>query len=519
MAKIDKLIVTNLGALGAKYGSTGRTTILRAVRRLIVADQARGVATALIGLDDARRLHAYGARAVTSPTDPRSNKAAIDALFHAVGPDYLMILGAIDVVPHQNLRNPVYDPNDDPDRFAYGDLPYACEAPYSQSIGDFRGPTRVVGRLPDVTGGTDPRYLTGLLGRAARWRQRARADYEAYLGITASVWSKSTALSLTNIFGNATDLQSVPPAPAPNWPPRLLGRRSHFINCHGADGEPFYYGQRGQSYPTAHAAAWIDRRVTEGTVIAAECCYGAELYDPQKAATAKGQTSICNTYLGSGAYGMFGSSTIAYGPSSGNGSADLICQYFLELVLEGASLGRAALEARQWFAQSTTVLDPTDLKTLGQFSLMGDPSIHPVVKEQPALTRGKVYRRVFPTAAEMPTGRSLRRERLLKTGLAIAASVSTARPAPGRRTAGTVKKVLEAAGRESGLRKLTWGSFSIHDPGRRLLGKAKARVSQPTAIHVAKGRPVRGPRCQYPVVLVATVDRGTIVRLRRLHGK
>jgi len=518
MAKIDKLIVTNLGALGAKYGTAGRASILRAVRRLVAADLARGVVTALVGLDDARRMRSYGGKAVTDPTDPRANKQAVDALFGAIGPDYFMILGAVDVVPHQNLRNPVYDPNDDPDRYAYGDLPYACEAPFSQSIADFRGPTRVVGRLPDIAGGTDARYLTALLARAARWRQRPRADYEDHLGITAAVWSKSTALSLQNVFGSSADLQPVPPAAAPKWPPRLLGRRSHFINCHGADAEPFYYGQRGQTYPTAHAAAWIDGRVTEGTVIAAECCYGAQLYDPTTP-TAQGQPSICNTYLRSGAYGMFGSSTIAYGPSAGNGSADLICQYFLELVLSGASLGRAALEARQWFAQSTTVLDPTDLKTLGQFSLMGDPSIHPVAKEQPALTHTKVYRRTFPTADGMPGGRELRRERLLKTGLAIAQSVSAARPAPGRRAAGTVKKVLEAAGRESGLRKLTWCSFTVHDPGRRLLGAARARVSQPTAIHIAKGKPARGPRCHWPVVLVATVGKGRIVRLRRLHGK
>ena len=33
------------------------------------------------------------------------------------------------------------------------------------------------------------------------------------------------------------------------------------------------------------------------------------------------------TYLTEGAYGVFGSTTIAYGPSEGNGQADYICQY------------------------------------------------------------------------------------------------------------------------------------------------------------------------------------------------
>ena len=120
-------------------------------------------------------------------------------------------------------------------------------------------------------------------------------------------------------------------------------------------------------------------------MVAAECCYGAELYDP---AVADGHAGICNTYLAEGAYGFFGSSTIAYGPPEGNGQADLICQYFLERVLPGASLGRAALEARQRFVRAGTRCSiRSDLKTLAQFSLLGDPSIHPVGRAPNALGR------------------------------------------------------------------------------------------------------------------------------------
>ena len=80
-----------------------------------------------------------------------------------------------------------------------------------------------------------------------------------------------------------------------------------------------------------------------GTVVAVECCYGAELYDPSDSDM---QSGICSTYLRDGAYGYFGSSTIAYGPNQGNGQADLICQYFLDEVLNGASLGEATQRAR-----------------------------------------------------------------------------------------------------------------------------------------------------------------------------
>ena len=36
----------------------------------------------------------------------------------------------------------------------------------------------------------------------------------------------------------------------------------------------------GLEYPVAHDAAYIQGKIKSGTVAAAECCYGAELYDP-----------------------------------------------------------------------------------------------------------------------------------------------------------------------------------------------------------------------------------------------
>jgi len=119
-----------------------------------------------------------------------------------------------------------------------------------------------------------------------------------------------------------------------------------------------------------------------------------------------GQEPMPIAYLRSGAFGFFGSSTIAYGPADSNGDADLVCQYFIESVLNGASIGRAALEARQKFVRGVTVLSPVNTKTLAQFSLLGDPSIQPVPT---------------PTAAPGVTGKAVRtahRERLLQNAVA-----------------------------------------------------------------------------------------------------
>ena len=149
----DKVILTNISVLKQKYGTQGYTKLQAAVKQLIASDQKRGLKTIQVGVDDATAMGKLKAKPVTDPASARQNKAAIDGVYKALKPDYLMILGSVDVIPHQDLVNPAYDPSPDgdPDRLAPGDLPYACDAPYSTAISDSTGPTRVVGRLPDLT--------------------------------------------------------------------------------------------------------------------------------------------------------------------------------------------------------------------------------------------------------------------------------------------------------------------------------------------------------------------------------
>lgn len=174
-------------------------------------------------------------------------------------------------------------------------------------------------------------------------------------------------------------------------------------NCHGAAVHPNFFGQSSGDIgdmPVSHRADFVARpgHILEGTVAVAECCYGGELYDP--AIADGGQIGMCNTYLSRKAYGFFGSTTIAYGPQEGNGQADLICQYFVQSLLEGASLGRAALEARLRFVAKEGGLSMTDRKTLAQFNLYGDPSIEPVggVTPPPVAKPGPERRKSFTLA-------------------------------------------------------------------------------------------------------------------------
>lgn len=57
MAKaVDKVVLTNIGALTNKYGSKGLRDIQSAVSALIAADKARGLETRIIALDDSAAM-------------------------------------------------------------------------------------------------------------------------------------------------------------------------------------------------------------------------------------------------------------------------------------------------------------------------------------------------------------------------------------------------------------------------------------------------------------------------------
>ncbi len=510
----DKIIVTNRSALIAKYRSAGVVRIKRAIDALIAADEKRGIKSRLIYLDDAKAMKKCRGRAVGDPASTRQNKDAIDAVFQATTPEYLMILGAPDVVPHQDLVNPAFDPpDDDPDGFAWGDLPYACDEPYSRDVAKFKGPTRVVGRLPDLTGAREPSHLVRLLAFAEKYRSRSVADYEAYFGLSAEVWRKSTRMSLFNIFGGSTKLELSPPG-RPSVSARHLAPLAHFINCHGGPSDPRFFGQRGNSRPTtALTSDAIKGKIKPGTVASVECCYGAELYDSVNLSL---PLPICQRYLIQGAYGYFGSSTIAYGPADGNGSADLITQFFLLAVLDGASLGRAALLARQQFVHQTAELDPMDLKTLGQFNLLGDPSIHPAETATATNVPAGVDRHEAERLA-----RRTRRAKLRADGEFLGETKPTASRRSKARKSASIQKTLAGIARKAGVG--TRDQFAAYDvavpKGARAYHGKGSPVASRYYVAIHRPKPKKGADRQFAVAAVAKEIDGEIVGYRIYEEK
>jgi hypothetical protein len=504
----DKIIVSNRTALKEKYGTAGVTKIKKAIDALIAADAKRAIKSRLVYLDDAAAMKGFKGAGVTSRTSARQNKEAIDAIFRKANPEYLMILGAPDVVPHQDLTSPTFDPPDDPDKYAFGDLPYACDTPYSRDVATFKGPTRVVGRLPDLTGADEPSHLIALLATATKYRGRDVTDYGTYFGLSTHSWRKSTELSLFNIFGNSAALTIAPPD-GPTHPASRLAPLAHFINCHGGLADPAFYGEKGNSQPESLTSKDIAKKIKPGTVASVECCYGAELYD---SVTLSLPPPICQRYLGQGAYGYFGSTTIAYGPEEGNGAADLITQYFLLAMLDGASLGRAALLARQRFVQQTAELDPVDLKTLAQFNLLGDPSIHPA-----EVVSATSVPKSVDVEQSIRQERRERRAKLRTVGEMLGETKPTAsRKARHARKSPAVRKALTNIAREAGIgARKDFTAFDVKAPrGARPRGSKATPVA--SRYHVAVFRPKARSRNveSLTVAAVAKEVNGRIVGYR-----
>jgi hypothetical protein len=521
-----KLIVSHAGALRAKYGAAGLAAIRKAVAALVVADKARGLATKVVWLDNPQQMQAAGATPIGAAAAPRAFKAAIDVVWRKAAPAYLMLLGATDVLPHQRLRNPAYGDGEDQDEdpYAWSDLPYACEAAYSTDSARFVGPTRVVGRLPDLHGAAEPSHLLKLLALAAAHQPLPAAAYRKAFGLTAKVWAGSTRISLDELVGAAHPLHSSPPK-GPSHGASVMAPRLHLINCHGNTASPEFLGEfPKETYPVAMTSRKIAGRIIEGTVAAVECCYGAELYD---SVTLAGDLPICQHYLAQGACGYLGSTTVAYGGVDDSGQADLICRDFLAQVQQGASLGRALLVARQAFVKQAAQMDAVDLKTLAQFVLLGDPSLTPVAAAGGAAPATKAVAAKGARAQALSQEvqafeRAERRAALKATGQFLARSKPTAsEPAPQAAVTATVGKALSNIARAVGLTGGTaFRAFAVKagaDAAKEARSAPAAKaLALPTRYHLAIQRVpgAAGAPVQAAVAIVAKELDGRIVGYR-----
>ena len=490
-----KLIISCKNPLTLKYGAANFKKVDALLAKLAAADKKKNLSTKIVYIDDPASASKAGIPVFASTTE-KDCKNAVDALYSKLKPDYILLFGAQDILPFVSIVNPASDE----DTTVPSDVPYACDVPYSTQAQDFVGPTRVVGRLPDIPGKGDVSYVQALIDTAIGSKPGKAADYSAYFGITARVWQKSTSLSLQSVFGNFSGLLQCPTDTATSKSSNLKPL-AHFINCHGASLDYSFYGQSGSSFPESMNTKNLSGKVSKGTVVAAECCYGAQLIDAANSG-GNGQVSIANNYLLNGALGFLGSSTIAYGPADSNDQADLLCAYFLSSVLKGASTGRSLLEARQqYLSKSGPHLDPVALKTISQFYLLGDPSLQPV--ENPIDTKKAL------AGADTIKGRRLQ---LYNKGAILQQSVIPAEKAPAKKSVRR-RKDIRAILEQEGMTDVTEEHYISNPRSERHSLAAKEMTGGPIQFHTfTMKKPEKGKKAikQIKLLLVKESDAGIL---------
>src|SRR5436853_7920596 len=96
--KADKLIITNRSALQMKYKGAF-ADVKKEIDRLIENDKKRGLSCILCYIDDNAQMTKINSKSVSDNKDPKGVKIAIDALYRAYQPDYMLIFGASDIIP------------------------------------------------------------------------------------------------------------------------------------------------------------------------------------------------------------------------------------------------------------------------------------------------------------------------------------------------------------------------------------------------------------------------------------
>lgn len=428
MATVHKAIISNNRALQAKYGTAGAAAIYVALSAMIAHDRTRGLITQIFDIDDAAHMVAVHGMPVVGPKDESGAKKAVDAIHSALACDYIMLLDGPDIIPHIEL-NPISGLNDR-DRTIPSDLPYASPSPFSKVAANFLNVTRVVGRLPACVGEKDHLVLVELIGKCMAQVPLPAQAFNTFFSISADIWQVSTQLSLNAVFSSHVGLFLSGPSGHTLIDASLSGK-AHLINCHGNAGDFRFYGEDATgAYHDAMDSKLIPKgAISLGSVAAAECCYGAQLYNYLLLGRAP---PICMEYMIQGAAGFVGSTNVSYGPASSNGQADLICQLYLQKVLCGASSGRAFLQARQDFILTQVMSAATNLKTIAQFLLLGDPSVCPAAVEKAQLDATGAVPKGMPVPVDEAGERKSRRILLASQGESIASAATR----PGRRLGG-----------------------------------------------------------------------------------
>lgn len=521
-----KLSITCGRALEEKYDSRALRRIEAAIAKWIAADAARGIRTIHLAVDDSKAMKPYGISAVSGEITAEKVKSTIDALVARLSPDYVVIVGSGDVVPLFEVSNPTLNGDGDTDPTVPTDNPYASSRPFdSRKRASYLVPDRVLGRIPDLPGSSDPAWIVNYLGVASEWKSRTPASYAKDLLVCCDSWKKSGKACVEYLARNAETMLTCPPTGDASK--TMQGRRAallQMIKCHGAPYDSWLYGQRGYDYPAVIRSTSLREKTRKATVVGSMCCFGATIFDPlDPAAQHPGEPPISSIYLRQGAFGFLGSTCTAWVGLDTMLCSDWIVTAFLKSVLEGASLGRAALEARQnlarWSQSRGDQVDSADEKTLIQFMLLGDPSIHPVKVAESRGVMSSAHLGAAPSVA-VTLARRQRRATIHQMGAMLTAAIPKRRVVKEPKVPGNV----EGLARELSERAGTGFEFRFSNPQvERVTSKIQQPEKRTTAVvgrnslqYYWMARRDEGPVTDVRIVSIQTDIQGNVLRTQVL---
>jgi hypothetical protein len=315
----------------------------------------RGVAYAYLGLDPFPGGNGSSVSSVV---------VSLRKVVDVARPKYLFILGSETVVDVVRWENEGADnDNDVPSDLCYSTLD--TNSPWKGQRYDFDEVVRV-GRLPTFPDETADEFTfyfenvtrhTGRLGKTVPY------------GLSALVWEKESNNEYGAISSQTVDV-------SPDVEKNSVGQRIGddvnlmFFNLHGSDGDKYWYGQEGEDYPEAFSPQVLADR--DGAyMLGVEACYGAKFIGGLGP-----HDSILLTALQNKCLAFLGSSRIAYGQSNPEGScADIVVGTFVKCLADGQSAGDAHCEGLKRLFEDNDAPDDSDIKTLAEFALYGDPSV------------------------------------------------------------------------------------------------------------------------------------------------
>ncbi len=394
-----KLSVTVKSRLEKKYGQAGLQQINKKVKDWIAADAKRGIQTVHVHVDDSTEMNAQGVGPVLGEATPEEIKRAINDLWNKLNPTphYLVLFGGEQIIPMFQVPNPSGWLESEPDAVVPTDNPYATHLPFlpAEPTISYLIPERAIGRIPDMVDDPDPVWLCDYLDTAITWKPKPKSFYKLPYAICTAEAEQAAKDSIQKSLGDPglTPFVCPPKDDSSTETRQKLSARLHMIKCHGNQADATFWGfpefaprTRENAY-AAITSATLRLSPKPLTVVASMCCFGAQIFSPSDPkAKSPRQWPIASTYLRQGALGFVGSTMMAWVGRSDMGPADWMVQGYLKSVLTGESIGNALLAAKQDYQSHNSLADnifaSDEQKTLIEYVLLGDPSIHPVGSAQ-----------------------------------------------------------------------------------------------------------------------------------------